>query len=272
MKKIIVATDFSKTATNAAHYAADMAMAIGADLMLLHIYQVPVIYSEAQSAVNIDDWTRDAWAELSILKNDLVTRTDGKINIEAQAIEGEFFNELKDACETVQPYAVIMGSQGSTAAERFFLGGHTVNAMRNLNWPMIAVPPGVVFASLKKVGLACDFEQVLDTIPAEEVKKLVTDFKAELHVLNTGKKTDFDPDTVFQSGMLQEMISDLKPAYHFITHFDTDQGILDFAEKNQIDLLLVLPKRHGLLDKLLHKSHTKQLVLHSHVPVMALHA
>jgi len=33
----------------------------------------------------------------------------------------------------------------------------------------------------------------------------------------------------------------------------------------------VLPKRHGLLDKLIHKSHTKQLVLHSHVPVMAFH-
>ena len=62
----------------------------------------------------------------------------------------------------------------------------------------------------------------------------------------------------------------LKPSYHFITNDNTDEGIMDFAEKNSIDLLLVLPKRHSLLDKLISKSHTRQLVLHSHVPVMAI--
>ena len=67
------------------------------------------------------------------------------------------------------------------------------------------------------------------------------------------------------------MLVSLKPNYHFITDKDTDEGIIDFAEKNHIDLLIVLPKRHGLLDKLIYKSHTKQLVMHSHVPVMALH-
>jgi nucleotide-binding universal stress UspA family protein len=51
-----------------------------------------------------------------------------------------------------------------------------------------------------------------------------------------------------------------------------DKGIIDFAEGNELDMLIVLPKRHGLIDSLMHRSHTKQLVLHSHVPVMALHA
>jgi len=46
---------------------------------------------------------------------------------------------------------------------------------------------------------------------------------------------------------------------------------MDFEEKNKIDLLIVLPRRHNLLGSIFHKSHTKQLVLHSHVPVMALH-
>ena len=92
-----------------------------------------------------------------------------------------------------------------------------------------------------------------------------------MHILNTGKKEVFKPELVFESGLLQEMLAGLKPNYHFITNKDIDEGIIDFAEKNHIDLLIVLPKRHGLLDKLVHRSHTKQLVLHSHVPVMALH-
>jgi nucleotide-binding universal stress UspA family protein len=99
----------------------------------------------------------------------------------------------------------------------------------------------------------------------------VNDFNAELHILNTGRKTVFDADIVFESGLMQEMTMALKPQFHFIDNENTDQGIIDFAEMNQIDLLIVLPKRHNLLESIFHKSHSKQLVLHSHVPVMALH-
>jgi hypothetical protein len=52
----------------------------------------------------------------------------------------------------------------------------------------------------------------------------------------------------------------LEPRYHFITNDNTDEGILNFAEKMSIDLLIVLPKRHGFADKLVHASHTKRFV------------
>ena len=100
---------------------------------------------------------------------------------------------------------------------------------------------------------------------------VVRDFNAELHVVNTGSDKEFKPEVVFESGLLQEMIGPLKPDYHFITNENTDLGIIDFAEKNHIDLLIIFPRRHSLFDKIMHKSHTKQLVLHSYVPVMALH-
>ena len=89
--------------------------------------------------------------------------------------------------------------------------------------------------------------------------------------LNIDKYGVFNPNTDFESVLLEEMMRPLKPTYHFITNKNTDEGILNFAEKNKIDLLIVLLRRHGLLKRLLLKSHTRQLVLHSHVPVMALH-
>ena len=138
-------------------------------------------------------------------------------------------------------------------------------------WPLITVSPEAKFSSIKNIGLACDFNKVIDTIPADEIKKLVEDFHAKLHILNTGRQKTYNPEIVFESGMLRELLKDVQAEYHFIPGDDKDQAIIDFAEKNHIDLLVVLPKRHGLFDKLVHKSHSKQLVLHSHVPVMALH-
>ena len=184
---------------------------------------------------------------------------------------GVFFNELKTVCERIKPYTVVMGSHGTTAAERLLFDSYAVYAMKHLTWALITVPPEATFSSVKKIGLEYDFDKVVDTTTLDEIKMLVNDFNAELHALNTGKKEVFNPEIVFESGVLEEMLAPIKPNYHFIINQNTDEGIMDFAEKNHIDLLVVLPKRHGLPDKLIHKSHTKQLILRSHVPVMALH-
>jgi nucleotide-binding universal stress UspA family protein len=271
MKTIIVATDFSHAARNAAKYAADMALAINAKLLLLHVYQIPVTYLEVPVLVNEEEIRNDAEKNMQKLKAELDGRTTGKLNIETEVKMGTFFHELKETCGDTDPYAVVMGSQGTTGAEHFLFGTHAVYATKHLTWPVITVPQDAKFSSIKKVGFACDFSKVVATTPVDEIKKLVTDFNAELHVLNTGKKTAFDPDVVFESGMLQEMIGKLDPHYHFITSEKTDESIIEFAEKNHIDLLVVLPKRHSLAEKMVHKSHTKQFVLHSHVPVLALH-
>lgn len=271
MKTILVATDFSAAALNASNYAVAMASTIQADILLLHVYNLPVNYNEIPVATNVEILQQDAENEMNRLKNQLIQKSDGKINVTTEVRMGLFFPELKAVCERIKPYAVITGSQGTTVAERLLLGSHAVQAMKHLEWPLITVPPGFIFSSIKKIGFACDFEKVVDTVPVDEIKKLVNDFNASLHILNTGKQKEFKPELVFESGLVQEMLGNLKPEYHFITSDNTDEAILDFAEKNKIDLLVVLPKRHGLLDKLVHKSHTKRFVLHSHVPVMALH-
>lgn len=271
MKTILVATDFSPAAMNAANYAADMALAINAEIHLFHVYQIPISYSEIPVIVNEEEMMLNAETLIQGVKEKLTQKTAGKINIATEVRSGVFFQELRKVCERIKPYSVVMGSQGKTAAERLFFGSHAVHAMKNLMWPIITVPPEARFSFFKKVGLACDFDKVVDKTHVGEIKMLVHDFHAELHILNTGSKKEFEPELVFESGLLLEMLAALKPNYHFISNKDTDEGIIDFAEKNNIDLLIVLPKRHGLLDKLIYKSHTKQLVLHSHVPVMALH-
>jgi nucleotide-binding universal stress UspA family protein len=271
MKKIIVATDFSSTASNAANYAADMACAINAALIILHAYEYPLSFSEVPLAVSIADIKNNAEEELARLKHDLTNKTKGKITITTMAVEGSFYSTLHNECNSIKPYSVIIGTQGKTAAERFFLGSHAVYTMKHLEWPVIAVPPNSQFSTIKKIGFACDFEKVVDYTPVDEIKQLVNSFNAELHILNTGNNSIYNTDVVFQSGLIQEMFFELNPIYHFIGNSKIAEGTIDFAEKNNIDLLVVLPKQHSLIEKILFKSNVRHFVLHSHIPVMALH-
>ena len=143
--------------------------------------------------------------------------------------------------------------------------------MQHLNWPMITVPPAIAFSKIKKIGIACDLDEVEKKMPVEAVTRLVKDFNAELHILNTGNEKTYDPDIIFEAGEVHRLLKDLKPVFHLIAHDNEDEGTLEFAEKNQIDLLVVVPGKHGFFERLTHKSHTRQFVLHSYVPVMAIH-
>lgn len=272
MKTILVATDLSEVAHNAVNYAADMAVAIKADLRLLTVAELPVSYSDVPIILGLEDIMRNTEKEISRVKDEVKLRTKDKVKIETEVGMGGFINELKQVCERVKPYAVVMGSQGKTAAEHILFGAHATRAIRELNWPVITVPPDAIFSTIRKIGLASDLTNVVESTPIDEIHTLVKDFNAELHILNTGKKEVYSSDIVFESELMREMTKAMNPTFHFIAEDSADVGIVDFVDKNNIDLLIVVPKRHNFFEKLLHRSHSKQLVLHSHAPVMAIHA
>lgn len=271
MKTILVATDFSLAATNAAMYAADMAMAIDADLYVLHVYQIPVIYFDIPIALAADNLQDNATISITKLKAALSLKTHGQLTIETTVKEGSFLEVLTTICTQIQPYAVVLGCQEKTTAERFMFGTQAVQVMRHLAWPVMAVPVNAAFSNIKKIGLACDFDDAPGTIPTEEIKAWVNDFNAALHVLNTDDSDSYKPEVLDQSAVLQKMLGKLVPVFHFIPGKNTGEGILHFAEANNIDLLIVIPRHRSWIDTLLHSSHTRQLVLHSRVPVMAFH-
>ena len=275
MKTIIVPTDFSPVATNAINFAADMAININASLMLLHVYQVPVSMTDVPVVlVSGDELRKDSELKLKELKESLSHITSNKIKIYTEARMGDIVDELEDVAKHIEPFAVIMGTKGTSGVERMLFGSTTLTAIRHLKWPVIVVPPGKEYgAGIKKIGFACDFNKVIENTPVQFIRNMVKEFSAELHVLNVDyEQRHFKPDTPEESLMLHTLLEDLNPKYHFINHKDVEDGINEFAETNNIDLLITIPKKHSLLDNLFKHSSTKELVTHSHVPVMCVHA
>jgi len=274
MKTIIVPTDFSPIATNAMNFAADMAVNINASLMLLHVYQVPVSMTDVPVVmVSAEELRKSSEAKLQERKDAVSHITSGKIKVYTEARLGDVSDELEDVCKHIQPFAVIMGTRGTTGVERVLFGSTTLTAIRHLKWPVIVVPPGKEYGTgIKKIGFACDFDKVVEGTPIEFIKNMVKEFSAELHVLHVDHEgKNFKLGTPEESLVVHTLLQDLNPNYHFIDHIDIEDGINEFVEKNNIDLLITIPKKHKLLDSLFKHSSTKQLVTQSHVPVMCVH-
>ncbi len=274
MKTIIIPTDFSPIATNALHYGIDMAQAIDASILLIHVYQVPMTMTDVPVVlISVDELQKNAEERLLNLKKEAEHISSGKLKIYTEALLGDVTDELETLCNKIIPFAVIMGTVGASAVERVFFGSTTLSATRHLTWPVISIPPGKLFGNgIKKIGFACDFRDIVKTTPIHFIKEFVKEFNAELVVLNVDyKERHFKPETPEESLMLHTMLEEAKPSYHFIEHKDIEDGINEFAEKNNIDLLIAIPKKHKLLEAIFKPSSIKQLVIQSHIPVMCIH-
>ena len=274
MKTIIILTDFSPAATNALNFGVGMAMDTNASLMLFHVYHVPVSVSEVPTVlITSEEVRRSSEEKLKELKKAVENITSDKVKIYTEARAGLVIDETETLCERIKPFAVIMGTTGTSGLERALFGSTTLAAIKNLTRPVIVVPKGKDYGKgIKKVGFACDFREVVETTPVHFIRETVKEFNAELHVLNVDYNSkEFGSDTPEQSMLLHEMLQMLNPHYHFIEHEDIEDGINEFAEKNNLDLIISIPKKHKLIEKIFKPSSTKQLVMQSRVPVMCIH-
>ncbi len=274
MKTVIVLTDFSPAALNATNYAADMALAIKANILLFHVYQLPLSVSDTPIVLlSVEEMKEAAENKLAQLKKELEHITSGALEILTEARLGNLSDEAEDCCKKSEPFAVVMGTKGHSAVERALFGSNTITVIKHLSSPVICVPIGKEYGlGIKKIGLACDFREVKEATPVPVIKTLVKEFQAELYLLNVDHDNhQFKAETPEQSVLLHTAFEELNPQYHYLENRDIEDGINEFAETNNLDLVITIPKKHKLLEGLFKKSSTKQLVFQSHVPVMCVH-
>ena len=273
MKLLLVPTDFSPLADNAMKFAMDMAKAMDAKIMLLNMYQIPISFSEVPLVtISLDQLKKISEEKLSELKHNIETITDGKVHVYSESRLGAVSDEIDKLCDTLHPFAIIMGTRGVSGIGRFFLGSNSLSVIGKVETPVFVIPPGATFKPFKKIGLATDMHDVVENTPIEPIKELVNFFNSELHVLNVDyDRKHFTSYTPEESLKLDTLLSGLNPVYDFIENKEIEEGLSEFSEKNNIDLLITLPKKHQILEKILEKSHTRELIHHTNVPLMCVH-
>jgi nucleotide-binding universal stress UspA family protein len=272
-KSIISPVNFSANSHNAARYGADMAELIGADLHLLHILQVPIMNVDVPTTDYImKDLYAVAEESLNELKQELVKRTFGKIQVSLTMEVGGVEQGIVEFCRLKEPFVVVMGATGNSM-ERNIVGSSVVAAIGHLRFPLILVPGNALFHSIKTILLACDLNDVASGVSIAFLKELQSVFGARLEVINidTKRQEERDEDRAalgFHS--LNEKIQELSSKVIIVRMKNVEDGINEYLSTHQVDLVLVFPKKHHLLE--FHKSHAKKIAHQSLVPIMSIRA
>ena len=273
MKTIVVPVDFSNASENAAIYATDLAVAIDAKLVLINCVTLPVTLSEVPLPLGmLDEMTSESEQNMITLRNKLTARCNNKLSISTSVITGWVISELKEIVAEMEVFAVVMGTKGAGNSDVFMFGSTAIDAMKDLPCKVILIPEHVSYQVINNIGLCSDMKDVNKELPFSAIKNVIALFKGHLDVLYVNTKgTDMPGSVLAESKTLQAQLMDIHSEFHFVDNQSIEAAVTTFVKDSKIDMLLIIPKKHGFVGSIFHKSISKDIVQHLPLPIMVLH-
>jgi len=275
MPTLIVCTNFSDTSRNAFQYACSLISSKPnhdeISLLLLNVYTIPANYSGdgiAMITINnaLDYAEEDLHEELEWAHEEYPN-----MNIIGKVTTGRLIDGLRQEIAEMEASLVILGT-GGKYGELWSWDSNILNMLRDLPVPVLTIPPGVTYRPLLNIAFACNIKNVNQNTPFNTLKNLVAFTDSHLHVVYVTNH-QIQPGSIeaANQALLHERLQELAPTYHTLLEAEVVGAIGRFVEDKQIQLLLVMPRKHGVWESLFHKSYTKELAKLSHLPIMALH-
>jgi len=277
MNTILVPVDFSATAINAAKYAVYFAKQCGVQkLVLYNAFEIPVL-SDGGLTVPVvagsNEIQKSSIERLENLRKELINEFNVIFKIEIKSSFNTVVTGIKEAVKEVGADFIVMGITGGNSVEEVLIGSNSVDLAKNIDTPVLIVPPTVKFNYIRNVLLTTDLKNIIETTPADAIEDIIHTTKAQLHLLNvdTNNQHESLEDIDFESMEVSTLFQHLNPEYHFTKNENFVDGVNKFIDFRGIDLVIAVPKKHSFIQSLFHKSHSNMLAFHSHVPVLMVH-
>lgn len=280
MKTVLVPTDYSASAKNAALYAINLASQLHVGKIILYnAYLAPPVITEhgimptgTTPFLDVETLREISNTGMEHFEHSIKSFCPPGIKIEKQTEYASIESEVNNVCKKTHAYLIVMGITGTSKIEEVLIGSTALSVIKNTKVPVIVVPPEARYTSVKNVMLACDYKKVVETTPVQPIKSILDATNAVLHVANVYKNDkEIASGKTYQQELLRSLLKEYNPHFHFIHNEDFTAAINDFVDANNIDLIITIPKKHGFFEGLFKESHTKKLAFHSHVPLMYIH-
>ncbi|WP_449436831.1 universal stress protein [Pedobacter steynii] len=280
MKKILIPTDFSVPAENAARYGLELAKVLKADVLLCNAIKVPVqAPMAAQVAWPLMDYA-DLKNEVSGELDELVKTLTGSCSDEEHYCpEVTYQTSIGTVCEVVSALVnekkidmVVMGIAGAGALTQFVLGSNSKEMIEKAEIPLLLVPFEANFKKLRKIAFATDFDDQ-DAASLQFIAKFATPFDAKIIMVHITNRELAAEDKIQGKidAFLDRIAMDVNYPhinFEYVWNIDIDNGLEWVAEQKELDMIAIGHRRHNLLKRILKGSHTQKLSRHTKMPLL----
>ncbi|PQB03366.1 universal stress protein, UspA family [Polaribacter filamentus] len=276
MKRILLPTDFSENAYNAISYAVQLYKDTKCKFYILHTY-TPVSISAGSmvdnySSFDLQDITKET-AERKLKEIDDRLKTEFN-NTNHTFITTVSFNTLtSEMVEVVKKKEidfVIMGTKGATGAKEIFIGSNTMQTIKNLKCPVIAIPSGFKYEKPSEILFPTDYEIHKANQYLSLIKELCEKNNSRLHVLNVSQDIPLKVKQEQTETFLDDFFKDTAHLFHNTENQDLMEAIVTFKKTYKINFLIMVHNEHNFFENLFFKPVVNQMVYHTNIPFLVI--
>lgn len=264
-KTIYLLTDFSDHAKNAADYAIS---AFGKDVsyVLINSY---LVRTSAATLIDIEEIAhQESLEQLKDEESRLFTKYSD-LKLQSVSKNGTPVDTINDLNEIDPVDLIVVGSKGISRLDEILIGSVTTAIMRGVHKPVLAIPLKARFDKMDKLVMASD----LHNANKPNVIKAISQFKShfDAHTAAATVKMD-EKDFTEEEQKLMKELEKVEPLDEIVVIKDTNisKGLMDYCDKVDADLLVVVAKHTSFFKRFFHKSITKELVNHEILPILVL--
>ena len=290
MKKILWAYDGSKEAEEALKVTKYFSNLYGSDIYGLYINHVyyPITPNFVYYAGYIEESAHKKKLliekNFTKIKNDLSKKA---VKFTGKVIKGDIDSEIKNYAKKINASLIAVGNTGKDFISRMILGSNTLKVLRNSEIPVLTVPPLKIRGKykVKKILLPLDIsEPNYDSLEyALDIAEKTGSHLTVLYILSLPHNTNEIPPKVMDeivSGSHNELnkivaeskekIKNLSIVKKMIIGLSPSTRILNYARKNDFDLIVINSNNKGNLARFFLGSVSEDVIRGSVCPVLTI--
>ena len=273
---ILLPTDFSKNSGNAISYAMELFKNEKCNFFFLHTYTPSFYRMDYMLGGPMFSAIPDSGVDISLagLEKTLedVKKSYKNPNHSYNIISA--FNTLTDEINEVtiekEIDMVVMGTQGATGAKEIFLGSNTVYVLRKAIAPVLVIPENYTFQKIQKILLPSDYLTNYKDNELSTAIKMVKMNKAKLIVLHVKEEYDLTASQDENKMALYRRLDGLPTTLTELKGSLMPNAILNYVQKNEIDLLMMMNRKHSFFERLFERQNVDQIGFHIKIPFLVI--
>jgi nucleotide-binding universal stress UspA family protein len=276
MRKILIPTDFSDNAMNAIKYALELFKYDISEFYIIHAFQDEIYADETLlNKQKLDSVTKSVH-KTSVKKLEGILKYIKEISpnprheyhiIASNSILVDAADKLVDE-KNID--VIVMGTRGETNDRRITFGSHTLQVLKYVQCPVLAIPENYKYIQPKHILFPTNFMIPYKRRELKLLCEMAFPFRSKINVVYISKSDKLSMRQEDNKNFVKNELCKNQIDFITIKQKDITKAILNYIESKNVDMLVMVNSRHSFLEDILYQSTVSKLSLHLEIPFLAL--
>ncbi|MGB5819202.1 MAG: universal stress protein [Saonia sp.] len=278
MKQILIPTDFSENAWNALLYAVHLLQNEPCVYFILNVYKVNSNLADATLVAQGEELFEKEEIRSERKLDELIQNlNEAKRNpdhtFRTFSIGGDLVEAVLEMMVNFTFDYIVMGTKGATGAKEIFIGSNTVKVAKGVTTcPVMAVPNDSERRRLDHMVFATAFRHVYTKDELLPLIRLSRIWNSKVDILYVDMETiPLEKEQVLNKDILTHLLRATDFDFMDVEgNLDVSGTITNYVHKNSVDLVALIHKKQGFLNRLFREPVVKKVAFHTQVPFLIL--